>query len=78
MILNVELGNSITINSLNDLFILGKLERNGTTKINKSKIARDLGVDRRTVTKYMNGYTKKKSENDLVPLMNITITLKNC
>lgn len=61
MILNVELGNSITINSLNDLFILGKLERNGTTKINKSKIARDLGVDRRTVTKYMNGYTKKKS-----------------
>lgn len=63
MILNVDLGNEIAINSLDDLLILGKLEEAGTTKINKSKIARELGVDRRTITKYMNGYTKKQTRN---------------
>ena len=32
-------------------------------KINKSEIARHMGVDRRTVDKYLNGFepTKKKS-----------------
>lgn len=29
-------------------------------KINKSYIARELGIDRRTVDKYINGFTKSK------------------
>lgn len=58
MVLNVNLSNDITIHSLNDLLVLGKLEEAGSTKINKSQIARDLGIDRRTVGKYMKGYEK--------------------
>ena len=59
MIINVKLCNNLTIDSLNDLVKLKILEEVGTTKINKSKVARDLGIDRRTVSKYMNGYVKK-------------------
>ena len=61
MILELNIGNSITIHSVNDLFMLGKLEEAGTTKLNRSKIARDLSVDRRTVNKYIKGYQKKKT-----------------
>lgn len=61
MILEFNIGNSIAIHSVNDLFMLGKLEEAGTTKLNRSKIARDLGVDRRTVNKYIKGYQKKKT-----------------
>ena len=32
-------------------------------KINKSQIARELEVDRRTVDKYINGYTKPETRN---------------
>ena len=32
-------------------------------RINKSQIARELEVDRRTVDKYINGYTKPKTRN---------------
>lgn len=35
----------------------------GTLKINKSQIARELGVDRRTVAKYIDGYTKPSTRN---------------
>ena len=35
----------------------------GTLKINKSQIARELEVDRRTVDKYINGYTKPETRN---------------
>lgn len=59
MILNMKICNNLTIDSLNDLVKLKILEEVGTTKINKSKVARDLGIDRRTVSKYMNGYVKK-------------------
>ncbi|MFQ9223888.1 MAG: Mu transposase domain-containing protein, partial [Lachnospira pectinoschiza] len=34
-----------------------------TLKINKSQIARELEVDRRTVDKYINGYTKPETRN---------------
>lgn len=63
MILEFNIGNKIAIHSLNDLFILGKLEEAGTTKLNKSQIARELGVDRRTVIKYINGYQKSYKRN---------------
>lgn len=63
MILELNIGNQIAIHSLNDLFILGKLEEAGTTKLNRSQIARDLNVDRRTVNKYINGYEKTNTRN---------------
>lgn len=61
MILELNIGNKIAIHSLDDLFILGKLEEAGTTKINKSQVARDLKVDRWTVDKYIKGYQKSKA-----------------
>src|SRR5690625_334298 len=35
----------------------------GQMKINKSKLARDMGVDRRTIEKYLSGYQPKTSRN---------------
>lgn len=61
MLINVELNNKVEIRSLNDLFILGRLQEVGSIKVNKSKIARELGVDRRTVSKYMDGYSKSET-----------------
>ena len=54
----MEVNNNVEIRSLNDLFILGRLQEVGSIKVNKSKIARELGVDRRTVSKYIDGYSK--------------------
>ena len=40
-------------------------------KINKSKLARDMGVDRRTIDKYLNGLIKKVSKLiNPIPKMN--------
>lgn len=58
MLINIEVNNNIEIRSLNDLFILGRLQEVGSIKVNKSEIARELGVDRRTVSKYIDGYSK--------------------
>ena len=63
MILDIQVNNFIEINSLSDLYLPGKLEETGTTKLNKSKIARNLNVDRRTVDKYVKGYHKKTTGN---------------
>ena len=54
----MEVNNNVEIRSLNDLFILGRLQEVGSIKVNKSKIARELGVDRRTFSKYIDGYSK--------------------
>ncbi|MGB4985496.1 MAG: hypothetical protein WBO70_06955 [Erysipelotrichaceae bacterium] len=40
MVLNVEIGSQITIKSLSDLCMLGKLEELNKLNINKSQIAR--------------------------------------
>lgn len=63
MLINIEVNNNVEIRSLNDLFILGRLEEAGSIKVNKSKIARELGVDRRTVHKYIGGYSKSNTRN---------------
>lgn len=63
MILNYELSNCVTIHSLNELFMLGKIAKVNNIKVNKSEIARGLNVDRRTVNKYLNGYSKPVSRN---------------
>lgn len=58
MILNCTINSSIEINSLLDLPKLKVLMEELHLKVNKSKIARELGVDRHLIDNYMNGYTK--------------------
>lgn len=48
----------LEINSLEDLYKLKPLTENTSININKSQIARELGVDRRTVDKYINRFQK--------------------
>lgn len=63
MLIQIQAESKLSINSLEDLALLGKLEEGGSLKVNKSQIARDLNVDVRTVTKYMKGYKKKTTRN---------------
>lgn len=64
MILKNQIITNIKIESVNDLYKLKPFLEDGTLKINKSQIAREFEVDRRTVDKYINGYTKPASENN--------------
>lgn len=48
-----------TIKSLTDLSNLKNLMENLKMKINKSQLAREWKVDRRTIDKYMNGFIPK-------------------
>ena len=63
MILIYQIITDIRIESVNDLYKLKPFLEDGTLKINKSQIARELEVDRRTVDKYINGYTKPETRN---------------
>lgn len=63
MILNNQIITNVKIQIVNDLYKLKPFMEDGTLKINKSQIARELGVDRRTVDKYINGYTKPKTRS---------------
>ena len=63
MILKHQIITDIRIESVNDLYKLKPFWEDGTLKINKSQIARELEVDRRTVDKYINGYTKPETRN---------------
>ena len=63
MILKNQIITNIKIESVNDLYKLKPFLEDGTLKINKSQIARELEVDRRTVDKYINGYTKPETRN---------------
>lgn len=58
MIYLQKINTDIRIKSLEDLVKLKPFLEDGTLKINKSQIARELGKDRRTVDKYLNGYEK--------------------
>lgn len=65
MILKNQIITNIKIESVNDLYKLKPFLEDGTLKINKSQIARELEVDRRTVDKYINGYTKPELWSEL-------------
>ena len=56
--LNVETNFEIT--SLSDLPKFKQLMEHLKMKINKSKLAEELGVDRRTIDKYLNGFVPKR------------------
>ena len=58
MILKNQIITVLEIHSVKDLYKLKPFLEYSTLKINKSQIARELNVDRRTVNKYINGYQK--------------------
>lgn len=78
MILKNQIITDIIIDNVNDLYKLKPFLEDGTLKINKSQIARELEVDRRTVDKYINGYTKPTTRNCndcITPFYNIIAEL---
>lgn len=72
MILNHDIITDININSLTDLNKLKHLEEESNLKINRSEIARELSVDRRTVDKYINGFEKSLTKEKQASLISIT------
>ena len=63
VILKNQIITDLKIESVNDLYKLKPFLEDSTLKINKSQIARELEVDRRTVGKYINEYTKPGTRN---------------
>lgn len=63
MIIKTNVYSEIKINSLKDLHKLKPIMEGNNLKVNKSQIARELGVDVRTVGKYINGYVKSSTRN---------------
>ncbi|MGL4990273.1 MAG: IS21 family transposase [Paraclostridium sp.] len=68
MIIKTNIYSEIKINKLEDLHKLKPLMEENNLKINKSQIARELGVDPRTVGKYINGYIKTTKRNRKSPI----------
>ena|SRR5690606_17168123 len=63
MHIQLNINADVKINCLTDLPKLKILLESSHMKINESQLARELGVDRRTVRKYLNGYTRKTTRN---------------
>ena len=60
MLINIKTPVSLQIDKLTDLPKMRIFMENNNLKLNKSEIARQLNVDRRTVDKYLNGFDKSK------------------
>lgn len=78
MILKNQIITDLEIHRVEDLYKLKPFLEDSTLKINKSQIARELDVDRRTVDKYINGYQKpahRKSNNCITPFYDIIAEL---
>ena len=58
MLININSPVSLSIDKLTDLPKLKAFMEHNSIKINKSEIARQMGVDRRTVDKYLEGFEK--------------------
>lgn len=63
MYMQINVNTNIEINTLADLPKLKLLMESLKMKINKSKLARDMGVDRRTIDKYLQGYEPNNKRN---------------
>ena len=63
MIIKSNIITDLEIKSVHDLHKLKPFIEDSTLKVNKSQIARDLNVDRKTVDKYINGFTKSETRN---------------
>lgn len=78
MILKNQIITDLEICSVKDLYKLKPFLEDSTLKMNKSQIARELDVDRRTVDKYINGYQKphtRKTSNCITPFYDIIAKL---
>ncbi len=74
MIIKSNIITDLEVKSVNDLHKLKPFLEEGALKINKSQIARELNVDRRTVHKYINGFEKskiRKCKNCITPYYDI-------
>lgn len=58
MLININTPVSLSIDELTDLPKLKTFMEHNNIKLNKSELARQLGIDRRTVDKYLDGYEK--------------------
>lgn len=63
MHLSINLTTDFKVDSLTDLSKYKLMMESLGMKINKSELARQLKVDRRTVDKYLNGYVSSKSRS---------------
>jgi transposase len=63
MHMQINVNTDLDIKSLADLPKLQTLMESLKMKINKSALARDMGVDRRTIDKYLKGFQPKGSRN---------------
>ena len=70
MIIKTNIITDMVIDSLEDLCKLKPFLEDSTLKINKSQIARELKVNRKTVEKYLNGFEKLATRNKPNSLMN--------
>ena len=61
MYITLDIETDFEIKSLTDLGKLKQLMEQLKMKINKSELARELGVDRRTIDKYLNGFIPKRT-----------------
>ena len=68
MIIKANVYSEIKVNGLVDLHKLKPIMEVNNLKVNKSQIARELGVDARTVGKYLNGYIKPSIRNRRSPI----------
>ncbi|AWC27160.1 IS21 family transposase [Bacillus cytotoxicus] len=59
MYIKLDIPTEFEVKSLTDLPNFKNLMENLKMKVNKSQLARELNVDRRTIDKYMNGFTPK-------------------
>ena len=74
MIFRNQIITDLEIHSVKDLYKLKPFLEDSTLKINKSQIARELEVDRRTVDKYINGYQKpvtRRSTDCITPFYEV-------
>lgn len=59
MPMQININTDIELKSLSDLPKFKVLMENLKMKINKSKLDRDMGVDRRTIDRYLSGFERK-------------------
>ncbi len=63
MLIQIDIHSKIEIDRLGDLHKLKLIMEKNNLKVNKSEIARDLGIYLRTVDKYLNEYVKSTTRN---------------
>ena len=63
MLININTPVSLSIEDLTDLPKLKAFMEHNNLKLNKSELARQLGINRRTVDKYLDGYEKPAHRN---------------